>query len=108
MRRWGVTRSTRLRLVLPAIVAALVLSTALPGRGGAGTDGRGVRFLARVSWVAAEIMVVATEDGVVVSVDLREVPQDEYQRLASGDRVLVIGVLGRNRIVGTTIRSLGP
>jgi len=53
-------------------------------------------------------MVVATEDGVAVSVDLREVPQDEYQRLASGDRVLVIGVLGRNRIVGTTIRSLGP
>ena len=108
MRRWGVTRSTRLRLVLPAIAAALVLSTALPGRGAADADGPVVRFLARVSWVAAETMVVATEDGIAVSVDLREVPQDEYQRLASGDRVLVIGVLGRHRIVGTTIRSLGP
>jgi len=53
-------------------------------------------------------MVVAMEDGVAVSVDLREVPQDEYQRLASGDRVLVIGVPGRRRVFATTIRSLGP
>ena len=104
MRRWGVTRATRLRLVLPAIAVALVLSTAIPGRGAA--DGPVVRFLGRVSWIAAETMVVATDDGVAVSVDLREVPQDEYQRLVSGDRVLVIGVLGRNRIVATAIRSV--
>ena len=106
MRRWGVSRATRLRLVLPAIAVALVLSTALPDRVAAG--GSVVRFLGRVSWIAAETMVVATDDGVAVSVDLREVPQDEYQRLASGERVIVIGVLGRNRVVATTIRSVEP
>ncbi len=53
-------------------------------------------------------MVVTTDDGVAVRVDLTEVPQDEYQRLAPGDRVLVIGVLDRNRIVAITIRSLEP
>jgi len=53
-------------------------------------------------------MVVTTDDGVAVRVDLTEVPQDEYQRLAHGDRVLVIGVLDRNRIVAITIRSLEP
>jgi len=67
-----------------------------------------VRFLGRVAWIAAETMVVATEGAVAVSVDLRDVGQDEYQRLAPGDRVLVIGVLDRNRIVAITIGSLEP
>jgi hypothetical protein len=96
----------RLHLLLPAIAVALVLSTVVPGRVAAG--GAAVRFPGRVSWIAGETMVVATDDGVALSVDLREVPQDEYQRLASGDRVLVVGALGRNRIVATTIRSLEP
>jgi hypothetical protein len=96
----------RLHLLLPAIAVALVVSTAIPGRVAAG--GAAVRFPGRVSWVAAETMVVATDDGVALTVDLTKVPQDEYQRLASGDRVLVVGVLGRNRIVATTIQSLEP
>jgi hypothetical protein len=100
----GVIRSTRLGLLLSAIVVALVLSTASPGRVAA--DGAAVRFPGRVSWIAGETMVISTDDGVALSVDLAGVPQDEYQRLASGDRVLVIGALGRNRIVATTIRSL--
>jgi len=92
--------------VFPPIAVALVLSTAIPGRGAA--DGPVVRFLGRVSWIAAETMVVATDDGIAISVDLRKVPQDEYQRLASGDRVFIIGVIGRNRIGATTIRSVEP
>jgi len=99
MRRWN-------RVALPAIAAALLLSTTLPARVAA--DGPVVRFRGRVAWIAAETMVVATEGAVAVSVDLRDVRQDEYQRLAPGDRVLVIGVLDRNRIVAITIRSLEP
>jgi hypothetical protein len=95
-----------LHRLLPAIAVALALSTAIPGRVAAG--GAAVRFPGRVSWVAAQTMVVATDDGVALTVDLTEVPQDEYQRLASGDRVLVTGVLGRNRILATTVRSLEP
>jgi hypothetical protein len=59
-----------------------------------------------VSWIAGETMVMATVDGVALSVDLADVPQDEYQRLVAGDRVLIVGVLGGNRIVATTIQSL--
>ncbi len=99
-------RSPVLRRLLPAIAVALVLSIAIPGHVPA--EGAGVRFPGRVSWIAGGTMVVTTDDGVAVRVDLTEVPQDEYQRLAPGDRVLVIGVLDRNRIVAITIRSLEP
>ena len=51
-------------------------------------------------------MVVSTDEASVVSVDLRRVPQDEYQRLATGDRVIVTGTLERNRVVATSIESL--
>jgi hypothetical protein len=48
---------------------------------------------------------VDTDDGIAVTVDLTAVPQDEYQRLASGDRVVVTGALGRYGVVATTIQQ---
>jgi len=94
------------RVLLFALAVALALVTTIPGRVVA--EGAAVRFGGRVSWIAGETMVVATDAGVVVSVNLTQVPQDEYQRLANGDRILVTGVLGRNQIVATTIQTFEP
>jgi hypothetical protein len=100
-------RWSRLRMTVLAVVSALTLSGAVP-TGAAAADGLPVRFEARVSWVAAETMVVATDDGVAVNVDLSRVAQDEYQRLAPGARVIVTGALGRNRIHASSIESSEP
>ena len=53
-------------------------------------------------------MVVSTDDGPVVSVDLSRVAQDEYQRLVSGARVIVTGTLEGNRVLATSIESVEP
>jgi hypothetical protein len=53
-------------------------------------------------------MVVSTADGPAVNIDLSQVPQDEYQRLATGARIIVTGTLGDNRVVATSIESVEP
>ena len=88
-----------------AIIAALVF-VAAGATGSSAADATPVQFDARVLWIAAETMVVSTDDASVVSVDLRRVPQDEYQRLVTGDRVIVTGTLGRNRVVAASIESV--
>jgi hypothetical protein len=69
-----------------------------------------VRFPGRVSWIAGETLVVSTEDSVSVRIDLSQVDQDEYQRLTSGDRVIVTGIIPdeRDRVVATSIEPLTP
>ena len=42
------------------------------------------------------------------SVDLSQVAQDEYQRLAAGAYVIVTGALGGGRILATSIQALEP
>ena len=42
------------------------------------------------------------------SMGVYQVTQDEYQRLAPGDRVIVTGALERGRVLATTIESLEP
>jgi hypothetical protein len=98
---------TALRKLLLAIVSALVFSGAVSPESSV-AESTPVRFGARVTWIAAGTMVVSTDDGLAVSVDLSQVPQDEYQRLASGDRVIVTGAVGGSRILGTSIESLEP
>ena len=53
-------------------------------------------------------MVVSTDDGLAVSVDLSQVAQDEYQRLAAGAYVIVTGALGGGRILATSIEAPEP
>ena len=96
-----------LRMGLLAVASALAVTGAFP-TGSHAADGVPVRFQARVSWVAAETMVVATDDGVAVNVDLSQVAQDEYQRLAPGARVIVNGARGRYRIQASSIESPEP
>src|SRR5262245_7109709 len=92
-----------LRTPVGVAVAALLLWTAIPAA--ADAQRRPIQFSGRVSWIAAEKMVVDTDDGIAVTVDLTAVPQAEYQRLASGDRVVVTGALGRYGVAATTIQQ---
>ena len=96
-----------LRRLLLAVITALVFVAALPPGAGAADDVP-VRFVARVSWIASDTMVVSTDSNPALSIDLSQVPQDEYQRLATGAYVMVTGTLGGRRILATSIESLEP
>jgi hypothetical protein len=100
-------RWTELRKISLAVVTALAFSGAI-STGSSAADDTLVQFGARVSWIAGETMVVSTDDGPVVSVDLSRVAQDEYQRLVSGARVIVTGTLEENRVLATSIESVEP
>jgi len=71
-------------------------------------DDTPVRFQGRVLWIAGETLLVATDDSQSINVDLTQVPQDEYQRLESYDRVVVTGTIPTegNRVVATSIEPL--
>jgi type 1 fimbria pilin len=92
-----------------AVLTALAFSGAISVASSA-ADEIPVRFQGRVTGIAAESMTVATDDSPNVAVDLSQVAQDEYQRLATGDLVVVTGTIptGRNRVVATSIESLEP
>jgi hypothetical protein len=79
------------------------------------TGVRGTRLQGRVSWVAGETLVMSTDETPSIRIDLSQVDQADYQRLASGDRVIVTGIIvtgtipdDRDRIVATSIVSLSP
>jgi hypothetical protein len=101
-------RWTELRKISLAVVTALAVLGAISTGCTADDSDTLVRFGARVSWIAAEIMVVSTDDGPVVSVDLSQVAQEEYQRLVTGARVIVTGALAGNRVMATSIESVEP
>jgi hypothetical protein len=74
-----------------------------------------VRLQGRVSWIAGETLVMSTNETPSIRIDLSQVDQADYQRLASGDRVIVTGIIvtgtipdERDRIVATSIVSLSP
>ena len=80
---------------------------------------RYLRLEGHVQWIAGQTMILATNtDGMnsyvpqvlwSVRVDLREVPQSEYDTLTQGDFVIVTGVLVDDSwLAGTSIeRALG-
>jgi len=100
-------RQNGIRTVSRAIVTALAFLGAL-SVGSSSADDTLVRFAGRVSWIAGETLVVSTDGGASVSIDLSHVHQDEYQRLVTGDRVIVTGTAGGNRILGTSIEPVEP
>ena len=59
-----------------------------------------------VQWIAGSTMIVATDDGWSLKVDLTRVPQSEYSGLAIRDRVIVTGLLSQdgNYLIGTSIQ----
>jgi len=76
--------------------------------GSSAADDTLVQFPGRVSWIAGETLVVSTDDGPSLAIDLSRVHQDEYQRLVTGDRVIVTGSVGRNGVLATSIESVEP
>ena len=87
---------------LMAIVVAIMLPAAAAAQP--------VTFQGRVSWIAGETLIVSTTDTPSVRIDLRQVDQDEYQRLRSGDIVLVTGDIPdeSDRVLATSIELLAP
>ena len=96
----------RCRIVLTIVMAMVLVAVVSPRSGIA--DEMPVRFSARVSWVAADTMVVSTADSPAVSVNLSQVPQDEYQRLTTGTYVIVTGTIEWRRIVAISIETVEP
>ena len=102
MRRYDI-RGPRGVAALAAVALLSVLSVTAST-----ADDTPVRFEGRVQWIAGETLTVATDDDQSISVDLTHVPQDEYQRLGSNDRVVVTGTIPTegNRVVATSIEPL--
>jgi len=69
-----------------------------------------VHFRARVLWIAGDTLMVATDDGQSVNVNLTRVPQDQYQRLRINDRVVVTGAIPteQDRVEATSIEQFEP
>jgi hypothetical protein len=88
---------------------ALALLSLLPVTASA-ADVDSIQFQARVLWIAGETMVVATDNSQSINVDLRQVSQDEYQRLERNDLVIVTGIIPaeNNRVVATSIEPVEP
>ena len=59
-----------------------------------------------VQWIAGSTMVITTDEGWSLRVDLTRVPQSEYQALVLRDRVLVTGLLSQdgNYLIGQSIQ----
>jgi len=73
-------------------------------------DDASVHFRARVLWIAGDTLMVATDDGQSVNVNLTRVPQDQYQRLRINDRVVVTGAIPteQDRVEATSIEQFEP
>jgi hypothetical protein len=98
-----------IRTTYRTVLALLAISIMLPSSPAAAQNDE-VRFQGRVSWVAGETMVVSTDNTPSVRVDLTYVDQDEYQRLTTGDFVIVTGTIAEdaNRVFATSIERAAP
>ena len=102
------------------LLAAALAAVVMLGVVGSAYSQEGyLRLEGHVQWISGQTMILATNtagmDSYVpralwsVRVDLREVPQDEYDTLTQGDFVIVTGVLVDDSwLAGTSIeRALG-
>ena len=62
-------------------------------------------YAGRVQWIAGSTMVLMTDEGWSLRVDLKRVPQSEYSGLESSDRVVVTGFISEdgNYVIGLSI-----
>ena len=88
--------------VFALVLASLVLASA-PAP--AAAQEWSIRFDGRVQWVAGQQMVVESDFGSSITVDLLRVPQGEYAGLTTGDRVTILGVArnGSPRVGGRSV-----
>ena len=75
-------------LLFVSLLAVLVSPIAAPAQGR-------VRFHGYIQWIAGSKMVLATDYGVSVTLDLTEADQSSYHGLMGGDGVTVVAVVRR-------------
>ena len=90
--------------VLFAILGLAPAVTILPTPA-AVADEQVVRVDGLVQWIGGGQLIVQSDNGASVGVDLTSVPQDEYAGLGVRDRVAVIGMVSPDgrRVIGTSI-----
>ena len=64
---------------------------------------RPLLYEGRVQWIAGSTLILATDDGWSLRVDLTRVPQSDYSGLGQGDRIIVSGALSQD---GNYVRGL--
>ena len=67
-----------------------------------------VYYEGRVQWIAGSTLILATDDGWSIRVDLTRVDQREYLGLGSRVRIIVSGVVSEdgNYVIGRSIRRV--
>ena len=62
----------------------------------------------RVQWIASSTLILATDDGWSIRVDLTRVPQSDYSGLGPRDRIIVSGTLSQdsNYVQGLSIERV--
>jgi len=62
----------------------------------------------RVQWMAGSTLILTTDDGWSIRVDLTRVPQSDYSGLAPRDRIIVSGTLSQdgNYVLGLSIERV--
>ena len=85
-------RSRHSRLVSRLAFAAALLVTLAVSAWPAAAQ-RQVRLDGLVQWIAGDKLMLITDSGPSVAVELRQVPQDQYQGLTQRDRVIVYGTV---------------
>ena len=65
-----------------------------------------IYYTGTVQWIAGSTMIVATDEGWSLRVDLTRIPLTEYSGLTIRDRIIVTGLLSQdgNYLVGTSIQ----
>jgi hypothetical protein len=80
---------------------------------GAAAGQESVQFHGRVQWISGTQLVMQTDDGLSLAVDLLNVDQSSYEALAPGQGVTVAGVVApdRSRVIARRVwpdASPGP
>jgi hypothetical protein len=67
-----------------------------------------LRYEGRVQWIASSTLILATDDGWSIRVDLTRVPQGDYSSLVPRDRIIVSGTLSQdgNYVLGLSIERV--
>jgi hypothetical protein len=91
----------RMSVAMFALVALVVV---LPAAG-VDAESAPVRLVGAVQWIGGLGMALALDTGGSIRIDLTSVELTDYQGLASGDRVVVTGVLSarRDRVIASAI-----
>ena len=65
-----------------------------------------VYYEGRVQWISASTMILMTDEGFSIRVDLRRVDQSEYSGLTVRSRIIVSGVVSEdgNYLIGRSIQ----